>query len=59
MSKNKKNNKKIDIAEVIDLIYNPDAEQHPDDIETDNDGQLVIHTGIYRHSDGLYYEEAE
>ena len=48
-----------DIADVIDLIYHPDGEQHPDDMETDNDGQLVIYTGIYRHSDGSYHGDAE
>jgi hypothetical protein len=30
-----------------------------DSIETDNDGQLVIYTGIYRWKDGSYHDKAE
>ena len=25
-----------------------------DNLDTDNDGQVIIYTGIYRHSDGSY-----
>lgn len=31
----------------------------PDSLETDDDGQLVIYTGIYRWSDGTYHDEQE
>lgn len=31
----------------------------PDDLETDNEGQLIIHTGIYRWKDGSYHDEVE
>lgn len=25
------------------------------DMDTDNDGQVVIYTGVYEHDDGKYY----
>jgi hypothetical protein len=30
-----------------------------DEAETDNEGQLVIYTGVYRWADGSYHTEAE
>lgn len=30
-----------------------------DDLETDNEGQLIIYTSIYRWKDGTYHSEAE
>lgn len=42
--------------EVIDTITE-NVDCHPDNLETDNEGQLVVHTGIYRHQDGSYHNE--
>lgn len=34
-------------------------ETHPDDMETTEDGELIIYTGIYRHSDHTYHRYSE
>lgn len=35
------------------------AGAHPSEMERDNQGQLIIYTGIYQHSDGTLHDEAE
>lgn len=40
--------------EVIDTIVEALSGSNPDDLETDNEGQILVHTGIYRHADGSY-----
>lgn len=40
------------------LIYDV-SDINPDDLETDNQGQLLIHTYIYRWKDGSYHDEVE
>jgi hypothetical protein len=45
--------------EVIETIIAGVSDSHPGDLETDNDGQLLVYTGIYRHKDGSYHETAE
>jgi secreted PhoX family phosphatase len=49
---------KLDYQEVVDEI-NDSSWGSPDNLETDNEGQLIIYTGIYRWKDGTYHEEAE
>lgn len=45
--------------EVMDTIAGAMSDSHPGDLDTDNNGQLVIYTGIYRWKDGSYHEEPE
>ena len=45
--------------EVIDMIVVGVSDGHPGDLNTDNDGQLVVYTGIYRWEDGTYHESPE
>jgi hypothetical protein len=46
-----------------DQVWNDIVEEarvhNPDGYETDNEGQLVIYTGIYRWKDGSYHNKAE
>lgn len=42
------------------IRYNVEAElEHIDKVQTDNDGQLIIYTGIYCWKDGSYHTEQE
>jgi hypothetical protein len=47
------------VAEVQDGIIEEVSGAHPAEMETDNEGQLIIYTGIYRWKDGSYHDEAE
>ncbi len=46
----------IDVADkIIDAI----TETPPDDMKTDQNGQLVVNTGVYRWKNGSYHDEVE
>ena len=45
--------------EVLARILAEAQNNDPDNLDTDNEGQVIIYTGIYRHSDGTYHAEAE
>jgi hypothetical protein len=47
------------VAEVQDAIIEGVSGVAPCECERDNDGQLVIYTGIYVWKDGTYHDEAE
>lgn len=47
------------IHEVADDILEGATDCHPDSLETDNDGQLIIYTGIWRWKNGSYHDEPE
>ena len=46
------------IVEVLLAIIHM-MSRHPDDMETDNEGQLIMYTGIYRQSDGSYADQPD
>lgn len=48
-----------DPKQVWDDIIHEVRATHPDDLDTDNDGQLIIYTGIYRWKDGSYHTTQE
>ena len=43
----------------IDSLLNSIKNLPLDDLDTDNDGQVIVYTGIYRWADGTYHEEQE
>lgn len=45
--------------EVHDAIVSAASDTNADDYMCDNDGQLLVYTGIYRWADGTYHEEQE
>ena len=47
------------VAEVQDAIIEGVSGVAPIELPTDNDGQLLIYTGIYVWKDGTYHDEAE
>jgi secreted PhoX family phosphatase len=49
---------RLTLQEVTDDI-NDGGFGSPDNLETDNEGQLIIYTGIYRWKDGSYHDETE
>lgn len=40
--------------EVIDNIADSVKDSHPDDFETDNSGQIIIYSNIWKWSDGTF-----
>lgn len=45
--------------QVSESILDDVAQCDPDLMDTDNDGQLVIYTGLYRWADGSYHSLSE
>jgi hypothetical protein len=45
------------VEALLDIIHV--ISRHPDEMETDNEGQLIVYTGIYRQSDGSYADQAD
>ena len=52
-------NSEITSEEAYDLIVNGVSDGDVDSLDTDEDGQLIVYTGIYRWKDGTYHEEPE
>lgn len=49
----------LNSIEVINLIIEATSDVHASDLDTDEQGQLIVYTGIYRWKDGSYHEEQE
>lgn len=49
----------LTVVEVQDAIIEGSSGVAPCEVETDNEGQLIIYTGIYRWKDGSYHDEQE
>src|ERR1035437_1448523 len=49
----------IFVGDVADQISDSVSEMNPDNMETDDDGQLVIFTGFYRWNSGKYHTVQE
>lgn len=47
------------VLEVQEDIQDGALDVHPDAMKTDNEGQLIIYTGIWRWKDGSYHDEKE
>lgn len=43
--------------EVIDAIIESLSSSNPDDLETTDEGELIVYTGIHRKDDGTYREK--
>ena len=51
--------KTFTVAEFEDYLAELATDSHPAELPTDNDGQLIVYTGIYRWADGSLHDEAE
>jgi len=45
--------------EVIDAIVETVSNSSPKDFDVDNDGQLIVYTGIFLWRDGTFHDEIE
>jgi hypothetical protein len=46
-------------TEVVRQMVELAVSEHPDLMEVDNEGQIIIYTGIFRWSDGTFHDESE
>jgi len=47
------------VAEVEDIMIEAASDTHPSEAIIDEDGQIIMHTGIYRWNDGTFRDVAE
>jgi hypothetical protein len=47
------------VSEIQDHLSDMVGGVHPSEMATDNDGQLLVYTGIYRWRDGTYHDQSE
>lgn len=48
---------KLTKSEILDQLRVLVSNIDPEDLDTDNDGQLIIYTDIYKHPDGSFSNE--
>lgn len=51
--------KEMPIDQFQDYLSELVAGAHPSEMERDNQGQLIVYTGVYQWKDGTLHDEAE
>jgi hypothetical protein len=51
--------KTFTVAEVVDIIIEAASDTEPCEVFTDEDGEIVIRTSIYRWNDGSFRDVSE